>query len=111
MGAVDGGLCVRRLQGNGRGDEPDSLRCARWNDFLLAYDNDRGENENDLTEYDTFLIASDGWYEGATAPPEPPDTASFGWLNWLPTEGITGPGISTAGRTSIYTFMYRIARD
>lgn len=48
-----------------------------------------------MTDFNTFSVATDGWYEGADSPTEKADIAAFGWLNFDPTDEIVPP--STGG--------------
>ena len=52
-----------------------------------------------MTDFNTFSVASDGWYDGSDAPIEPPDTAAFGWLNYEDTDVIVPPVAAATGNS------------
>jgi len=62
-----------------------------------------------VTDFNTFAVATDGWYEGAESPIEYADTAVFGWLNYEATDEIVPPtvGGERYAKTEIYHYRHR----
>ena len=62
-----------------------------------------------MTEFTAYSVGSDGWFEYDDAPPETPDIAVFGWLNFDDTDTfVVAPGGGARG--GIEPFLFHVVK-
>ena len=55
-------------------------------------------------------MGSDGWFEYDDAPPETPDIAVFGWLNFDPGDTIATGVAAGVGGGGLEPFMFHVTK-